>query len=79
MIFVDGFPPTLSRKFPVFLASFLIGLREGLEASLIIGILLAYVTRIDRSDVKRKIWWGVSIAIALSVAIGAFSHSAAMR
>lgn len=56
----------------MFLASFLIGLREGLEASLIIGILLAYVTRIDRSDVKQKIWWGVSIAIALSLTLGAF-------
>lgn len=72
MIHVDGISADPSRKSPVFLASFLIGLREGLEASLIIGILLAYVTRIDRSDVKHKIWWGVSIAIGLSVAIGAF-------
>jgi len=55
----------------LFLASFLIGLREGLEASLIIGILLAYVVKLGRSDVKRKIWWGVSIAIALSAALGA--------
>ena len=55
----------------MFFASFLIGLREGLEAALIIGILLAYVTRIDRADVKRKIWWGVGIAIGLSLALGA--------
>ncbi len=55
----------------MFLASFLIGLREGLEASLIIGILLAYVVKLGRSDVKRKIWWGVAIAIALSAALGA--------
>lgn len=55
----------------MFLASFLIGLREGLEASLIIGILLAYVVKLDRRDVTRKIWWGVGIAIALAAALGA--------
>ena len=55
----------------MFLASFLIGLREGLEASLIIGILLAYVVKLGREDVKRKIWSGVAIAIALSAALGA--------
>lgn len=55
----------------MFLASLLIGLREGLEASLIIGVLLAYVTRIGRSDVRRKIWWGVWIAIGLALGLGA--------
>ncbi len=55
----------------MFLASFLIGLREGLEASLIIGILLAYVTRLGRLDVKRKIWAGVWIAAGLCLALGA--------
>lgn len=55
----------------MFLASFLIGLREGLEASLIIGILLAYVIKLGRADVRRKIWWGVAISIVLSVGLGA--------
>lgn len=55
----------------MFLASFLIGLREGLEASLIIGILLAYVVKLGREDAKRKIWWGVAIAVALSATLGA--------
>lgn len=55
----------------MFLASFLIGLREGLEASLIIGILLAYVTRLGRLDVKRKIWAGVWIAAGLCLGLGA--------
>lgn len=55
----------------MFLASFLIGLREGLEASLIIGILLAYVTRLGRADVKRKIWLGVWTAVGICLALGA--------
>lgn len=53
------------------LGSFLIGLREGLEAALIIGILIAYLTRRHRRDVLPRLWWGVAAAIALSVALGA--------
>lgn len=55
----------------MFLAAFLIGLREGLEASLIIGILIAYVTRVHRADVRSKIWLGVSLAVGLAVGLGA--------
>lgn len=55
----------------MFLGSFLIGLREGLEAALIIGILIAYLTRRDRRDVLPRLWWGVTAALALSLALGA--------
>lgn len=55
----------------MFLASFLIGLREGLEAALIVGILVAYVRKRARSDVLTKIWWGVGLAIVISLALGA--------
>ena len=55
----------------MFLASFLIGLREGLEAALIVGILLAYVRKRGREDVRQKIWCGVAIAVIGSLILGA--------
>ncbi|MFC4223355.1 iron uptake transporter permease EfeU [Lysinibacter cavernae] len=51
--------------------TFLIGLREGLEAALVVGILIAYVRRIGRHDVVIRIWIGVGLAVALSLATGA--------
>lgn len=61
----------------MFLASFLIGLREGLEAALIVGILVAFVRRKGRSDVLPKIGWGVGLAVAGSVILGAiFTYGA---
>jgi high-affinity iron transporter len=51
-------------------ANFLIGLREGLEASLIVGILIAYVVKVDRRDVVGRIWAGVGVAIVVSIGLG---------
>ena len=53
------------------LATFLIGLREGLEAALVVGILVAYLRRLGRRDALPKMWAGVGLAIALALGIGA--------
>lgn len=52
-------------------ANFLIGLREGLEAALVVAILVAYVVRIGQRQLLAKLWIGVGAAIALSVIGGA--------
>jgi high-affinity iron transporter len=52
------------------LPTFVIGLREGLEAALIVGIIAAFVRRQGRNDVLRSMWAGVGAAVALCVAVG---------
>jgi high-affinity iron transporter len=48
----------------------LVVLREGFEASLIVGIVLAFLDRTGRRDGFLAVWAGVAAAIAVSIAVG---------
>jgi high-affinity iron transporter len=52
------------------LNNFVIALREGFEAALIVGILLAYLTKSGRVTLKKSVWVGVGSAIIFSLAFG---------
>ncbi|MCL5958387.1 MAG: FTR1 family protein [Chloroflexi bacterium] len=51
--------------------SLVITLREGLEAALIVGILVAYLSRIGNNRHLSKVWLGTGLAVMLSFAAGA--------
>ena len=52
------------------LPSFLLSLREGLEAALIVGIVLGALHKMHRSELASSVWWGVIAASAVSLAAG---------
>ncbi|BFU46823.1 iron uptake transporter permease EfeU [Krasilnikovia sp. MM14-A1004] len=52
------------------LATYLIGLREGLEATLVVSILIAFLVKSQRKDRLPQVWLGVGAAVVLSVLFG---------
>ncbi len=52
------------------LASYLLSLREGLEAALIISIVLGALRKLNRQDLSSTVWAGVASAIVVSLAAG---------
>jgi high-affinity iron transporter len=63
------------------IAGYLLGLREGLEAALILGITFGVLRRMRRSDLAPSAWLGVVAAVGVSVAaaIGLFAIGAKLE
>lgn len=59
------------------LSSFLITFREGLEAALLIGIMVAYLSKIDQGEFNKYIYAGAAVAIGASGLLGWLFFSAA--
>jgi high-affinity iron transporter len=53
------------------LPTFVIGLREGLEAALIVGIVAAFLGQQGRRDALRQVWLGTGLAVLICIGVGA--------
>lgn len=51
------------------LPTFVIGLREGLEAALIVGIIAAFLGQQGRKDALRQVWIGTAAAVAICIGV----------
>ena len=56
------------------LSTFVIGLREGLEAALIVGIVAAFLKQRGRRDLLRLVWAGVVLAALICLGVGIGLH-----
>jgi len=57
-------------QFSEAIPTFIITLREGVEAALVVGIVTAYLKKVDRSDLNSWVWRGIGVGLAISLAIG---------
>lgn len=53
------------------MGSFVITFREGFEAALVIGLILAFLVKTDRREHIPAVWWGAAAAVLTSVIVGA--------
>ena len=53
-------------------ASLFLSFREGLEAALVVGIILAYLFQTDRKDLKKYVYYGAAIGLIVSI-VGGFT------
>lgn len=56
---------------PSFVAPFLIMLREGIEAALIVGIIAGYLKQTGRGAAMKQVWIGVGLAVLLCAGVAA--------
>jgi high-affinity Fe2+/Pb2+ permease len=71
----QGFPNTsqgvqIAVDFGSFSSGLLTGLREGVEAALIVSIVIAYLVKTGHAEHLAKIWLGTGFAVVASVALG---------
>lgn len=56
----------------MFLANYLIALREGIEAALIVGIIIGYLVKSKRTEILPQLWLGIALATFVPLGIGAY-------
>jgi high-affinity iron transporter len=56
------------------LPSYLLALREGIEAALIIGVILGLLKKINKKELVPVVWTGVGIAVFVSILVGVTLH-----
>jgi high-affinity iron transporter len=61
------------------LPSLLLSFREGLEAALIIGIVIGVLDRLEKKDLKPQIWQGTASAVVVSILAGIGLNLLGMR
>ncbi len=73
MTFVGDLPTTVLAAGPStssqFFGSLLIGLREGLEASIVVMVLVAFLVKSERRDALKWVWLGVGAALAMTISV----------
>ncbi len=60
----------MSMDFSAAIPTFIVTLREGVEAALVVGIVLAYLNKANRSDLNTWVYAGIGSGVVASVLVG---------